>query len=133
MNPVAGWSLAAAALVAGWFSYRWQGLALAFSVVVFWLLLQFNRSVRVMRDASGSAVGSVPSAVMLHSKLRPGLTMLQIVTLTKSLGRRVAESPETWAWSDGSGARVEVAFDAKGRCARWTLERPTEPPTDLHT
>ncbi|HWH81926.1 MAG TPA: hypothetical protein VNU71_06795 [Burkholderiaceae bacterium] len=133
MNPAVGWSLAAAALVAGWFSYRWPGLALAATVVVFWLLLQFNRSVRVMRDASGSAVGSVPSAVMLHSKLRPGLTLLQIVTLTKSLGRRTSESPEIWAWGDASGARVQVEFDAKGRCARWTLERPAEPPTDLHT
>ena len=49
MNPWLGWALAAAALFLGWRSYGWPGVALAFSVIVFWLLLQFNRSIRVMR------------------------------------------------------------------------------------
>ena len=125
MNPAIGWGLAFAAMVAGWFSYGWPGLALAFTVVVFWLLIQFNRSVRVMRDASQSPVGRVPSAVMLHSKLRTGLPMLQIVKMTKSLGKRLGESPEVWAWSDDSGAEVRIVFD-KGLCTRWTLNRPVE-------
>ncbi|MEO7336333.1 MAG: hypothetical protein ABIV63_07120, partial [Caldimonas sp.] len=103
--------------------------ALAFSVIVFWLLMQFSRSVRVMRDASESPVGHVPSAVMLHAKLRVGLPMLQIVKLTKSLGKRLSESPdksqETWAWVDDSGAEVRIVFD-KGLCTRWTLNRPAE-------
>ena len=123
MNPLVGWALAFVALVAGWFSYGWPGIALAFSVIVFWLLIQFNRSVRVMRDASESPVGHVPSAVMLHSKLSSGLPMLQIVRLTKSLGRRVSESPEIWSWTDDSGADVRITFD-KGVCASWTLDRP---------
>ena len=123
MNPLVGWALAFVALVAGWFSYGWPGIALAFSVIVFWLLIQFNRSVRVMRDASESPVGHVPSAVMLHSKLGVGLPMLQIVRLTKSLGRRVSESPEIWSWTDDSGADVRITFD-KGVCASWTLDRP---------
>ena len=97
MNPLVGWGLALAALVAGWFSYGWSGLALAFTVIVFWLLIQFNRSVRVMRDAAEAPIGHVPSAVMLHAKLRVGLPMLQIVRLTKSLGKRLSESPEVWA------------------------------------
>ena len=126
MNPWVGWGLAFAAVVAGWFSYGWPGLALAFSVIVFWLLIQFSRSLRVMRNASDAPVGYVPSAVMLHSKLRVGLPMLQIVTLTKSLGRRVGEAPETWAWSDESGAEVRIVLDASGRCASWTLNRPAE-------
>ena len=125
MSPMIGWSLAFCALVAGWFSYGWPGLALAFSVIVFWLLLQFNRSIRVMRDAAESPLGAVPSAVMLHSKLRVGLPMLQIVRLTKSLGRRVGESPEVWAWADASGAEVRIVFD-HGRCASWVLNRPAE-------
>jgi hypothetical protein len=123
MNPVVGWALAFIALVAGWFSYGWPGIALAFSVIVFWLLIQFNRSVRVMRDASESPVGHVPSAVMLHSKLSVGQPMLQIVRMTKSLGRRVSESPEIWSWTDDSGADVRITFD-KGVCASWTLDRP---------
>ncbi|MES2101276.1 MAG: hypothetical protein V4569_15715 [Pseudomonadota bacterium] len=125
MNPVIGWGLAFAALVAGWFSYGWPGLALGFSVIVFWLLIQFNRSVRVMRDAGEAPIGYVPSAVMLHSKLRIGLPMLQIVKLTKSLGTRLSESPEVWAWADESGAEVRIVFD-KGLCTRWTLNRPAE-------
>lgn len=126
MNPWVGWGLALVAVVAGWFGYGWPGLALAFSVIVFWLLIQFSRSLRVMRTASDAPVGHVPSAVMLHSKLRVGLPMLQIVTLTKSLGRRIAEAPETWAWSDESGAEVRIVLDADGRCASWTLNRPAE-------
>ncbi len=125
MNPLVGWGLAFAALVAGWFSYGWPGLALGFSVIVFWLLMQFSRSVRVMRDAGDAPIGYVPSAVMLHSKLRIGLPMLQIVKLTKSLGTRLSESPEVWAWADESGAEVRIVF-AKGLCTRWTLNRPVE-------
>ncbi len=125
MNPWIGWGLAFAALVAGWFGYGWQGLALGFTVIVFWLLLQFNRSVRVMRDAADSPVGTVPSAVMLHSKLRVGLPMLQIVKLTKSLGKRLGDAPETWAWADASGAEVRIVFDG-GRCTSWALHRPAE-------
>ncbi|MEP7102252.1 MAG: hypothetical protein ABI781_17215 [Burkholderiales bacterium] len=128
MNPVVGWGLAFIALVAGWFGYGWPGLALAFTVIVFWLLIQFNRSVRVMRDASESPVGHLPSAVMLHSKLRTGLPMLQIVKLTKSLGRRVSESPEVWTWADDSGTEVQIVFD-KGLCTSWTLNRPAEETT----
>ena len=125
MNPWLGWGLAFVAVVAGWFSYGWQGVVLAVSVVAFWLLIQFNRSVRVMRDAAASPVGHVPSAVMLQSKLRAGLPMMQIVTLTKSLGQHLSDTPETWAWHDDSGAEVQVVFE-NGRCARWVLNRPTE-------
>ena len=125
MNPVIGWGLAFAALLAGWFSYGWPGLALAFTVIVFWLLIQFNRSVRVMRDAGEAPIGHVPSAVMLHAKLRVGLPMLQVVRLTRSLGKRLSESPEVWVWADESGADVHVVFD-KGVCTGWTLNRPAE-------
>ena len=125
MNPWVGWGLAFVAVAAGWFSYGWQGVVLVVSVVAFWLLIQFNRSVRVMRDAAGSPVGQVPSAVMLQSRLRPGLPMLQIVKLTRSLGRHLSDTPETWAWHDAAGVEVQVVFE-RGRCARWVLNRPPE-------
>ena len=125
MNPVVGWGLAFAALVAGWFSHGWRGLALAFTVIVFWLLIQFNRSVKVMRNAASSPVGHIDSAVMLNAKLSAGLPMIRIVALTKSLGTRVAEAPETWAWADASGSSVTMVFD-KGRCKTWVLNRPVE-------
>ena len=40
MNPWFGWGLAAAAVASGWFGYGWPGLALAFSVIVVWLLIR---------------------------------------------------------------------------------------------
>ena len=123
MNAVFGWALAAVALAAGWRGYGGPGIALALSVIVFWLLLQFSRSLKVMRNAASAPVGHIDSAVMLNAKLEPGLPMLRVVALTRSLGRRVAEEPETWAWADASGADVTIVFD-KGRCQRWTLSRP---------
>jgi hypothetical protein len=123
MNPILGWALATVALALGWRGYGWPGIALGLSVIVFWLLLQFNRSVKVLRHAAAAPIGHIDSAVMLNAKLEPGLPMLRVVTLTKSLGKRVAEDPETWAWADASGSDVTIVFD-KGRCQRWTLNRP---------
>jgi hypothetical protein len=123
MNPILGWAMAVVALAAGWRGYGWPGIALAVSVIVFWLLIQFNRSVGVMRNAASSPIGHIDSAVMLNAKLRKGLPMIQVVTLTKSLGRRVAEYPETWTWADASGSEVTIVFD-KGRCKNWVLDRP---------
>lgn len=125
MNPWIGWTLAGVALWAGWQGYGWPGIALAFSAIVFWLLLQFSRSVRVMRNASESPVGHVDSAVMLNAKLRRDMLMLDVVKLTHSLGRRDGESPEVWSWGDDGGARVSITF-VGGRCAQWALQRPEE-------
>ena len=123
MNPILGWAMALIALVAGWRGYGWPGIALAVSVIVFWLLVQFNRSVKVMRNAAGAPIGHIDSAVMLNARLSAGLPMLRVVTLTRSLGRRMADQPETWAWADASGSEVTIVF-AKGRCKRWALTRP---------
>jgi hypothetical protein len=128
MHPVAGWTLAVIALAVGWFEYGARGLALAASIVVFWLLLQLNRALRVMRVAGGSPVGRVESAVMLNARLRPGLQMLDVLTLTKSLGRRVDPArDDLLAWADPGGAEVIVSF-RDGRCERWELRRSAETP-----
>jgi hypothetical protein len=126
MNPWLGWSLAALMAAAGWQMYGGPGLALAATVVVFWLLLQFNRAVRVMKNAGSAPVGQVANAVMFNAKLRKGMQMLQVVTLTRSLGRRVNESPEVWAWADAGASEVLITFIG-GRCASWQLNRPTAP------
>jgi glucose-6-phosphate-specific signal transduction histidine kinase len=126
MNPIVGWVLAALAVGLAWQKYGWQGAAFAGTLVVFWLLLQFNRAVRVMKNASSAPVAHVPNAVMLNSKLKRGMTMIQVVTLTQSLGRRMAENPETWSWADEGRSSVTLVFD-NGRLARWTLDRPVEP------
>jgi len=130
MNPWVGWALAAAALYVGWSSYGWRGVALAFSVIVFWLLLQFSRSLRVLRNAGESPVGRVDSAVMLNAALQPRMSMLEIVKRTRSIGRRVSggdsgKGPEVWAWADDGGSRVEITL-VNGRCTRWVLHRPSD-------
>jgi hypothetical protein len=125
MNPWLGWSLAALLMALAWQSYGWQGALAALSAIVFWLLLQFNRSVRVMKNAGSAPVGRVASAVMLNARLRPGMTLLQVTTLTRSLGRKLDADGEAWAWQDEGGARVVLHF-ASGRLARHALERPPE-------
>jgi len=123
MNPILGWALAALFVALAWQLYGWQGALFAISAVVFWLLLQFNRSLRAMRNAAQRPVGQVDSAVMLHAKLRPGLTMLQVIALTGSLGRKLGEGEDDWAWSDEGGSGVRLHF-TRGRLASFELERP---------
>ena len=122
MNPIIGWVLAAVLAVASYQAYGWQGLALAVSVIVFWLLLQFNRAMRVMKNAADTPLGEVPNVVMFHARLQRGMTMLQIVQKTKSLGRKIEGSADGWTWHDAAGDRVELHF-VRGRLARWSLQR----------
>ena len=123
MNAVLGWALAALFAFVSWHVYAWPGLAMAVSAIVFWLLLQFNRTLRVMKNAAGSPLAEVPSAVMFHAGLHPGMTMLQTVTKTKSIGRKVEGSEDDWRWSDPGGSSVRLHF-ARGRLESWQIERP---------
>jgi hypothetical protein len=123
MNATTEWLLAVAALILGYGVYGWQGAVLALTVIAFWLLLQFSRTLRVLRIAAQSPVGQVANAVMLHAQLRVGMRLPQVIALTRSLGQQVAEAPqETWAWRDGQGDEVAVTF-ANGRCVDWHLQR----------
>jgi Flp pilus assembly protein TadB len=129
ISPLLGWALAVLAVAVGYAVWGWAGVALAVTVVVFWLLLQFSRALRVLRAAGSRPLGHVESALMLHSKLSPGLQMMQVVQLTKSLGERVREEPETWRWHDEGGDAVEVEL-AGGRVRSWQLLRnEAAPPT----
>jgi len=123
LSPALGWLLAALLTFFAWRGYGLPGLALAASATVFWLLLQFGRAMRVMKNAAGRPVGHVPSAVMFQARLRPGMTMLQIVTATKSLGRKLGKGDDDWAWADEGGNTVKLHFE-KGRLRTWALERP---------
>jgi hypothetical protein len=126
MNPLIGWSLAVAALVLGWQLYAWQGVVMAITLIVFWLVLQFNRALRVMKNAASAPIGHVDSAVMFHARLRAGLTLVQVVALTRSLGRKEAADPETWSWVDGGGTSVNLVFVA-GKLRHWSLQRTASP------
>lgn len=118
-----GWALAVLALAAGYASYGWKGVALGVTAVAFWLLLQFSRALRSLRDAARAPVGQVVNAVMLHSRLRPGLRLPDVLRLTRSLGRKTADEPaETWVWADAGGDEVEVVL-RQGRVESWALKR----------
>jgi hypothetical protein len=126
MNTWIGSALAVMAFVAGGVLWGWKGVILALSVVVFWLLLQFGRLMRIMRMASEAPVGQIDSAVMLSSKLQVGMKLIDLLPLSRSLGRKLTDSPETYGWIDSGGAQLEIVLN-KGRVVSWTLHRPVEP------
>lgn len=127
MNPWVGWGLAGLGIAAGYIGWGWQGVVLGVTVIVFWLLLQFSRSLRVLQRAGRAPVGHVNNAVMLHSKLKPGMLLMQVLPITKSLGRKLAESPETWGWADAGGDEVQLVF-VGGKLQSWTLRRAADVP-----
>ena len=121
-SPLVGWGLAVLGIAAGYIGWGWPGVVLGVTVLVFWLLLQFSRSLRVLRQAASAPVGHVDSAVMLHSKLKTGMTLMQVLPLTRSLGTRLSETPERWGWTDPGGARVLLQFEG-GKLQSWDLVR----------
>jgi hypothetical protein len=128
MNVVIGWLLAAAALAIGYVQWGWPGVALAVTMIVFWLLLQFSRTLRVLRKAGRAPVGHIDSAVMLHAKLESGQRMPQILALTRSLGHKRGDDPETFEWRDAGGDVVRIEL-VDGKLTRWELLRAGAPPS----
>jgi len=137
-SSLVSWGLAVAAIAIGYTIYGWPGVFLAFTMIVFWLLLQFSRALRVMRAAATNPVGSVDSAFMAHTRIQRGMTMLQVMRETKSLGQRLPHpSPgaqESWEWRDRGGDALVVDF-ARGRCVGMALVRApmdeAQPPSAL--
>ena len=127
MTAWLGWALALAAVVLGFVTWGWPGVLLALTVVVFWLLLQFSRALRAMREAGSRPVGQVASAVMLNASLHRGMRLTQVITKTRSLGVKLADEPETFGWTDAAGDSVRVEFTA-GRCSAWVLQRAESTP-----
>lgn len=123
MNTWIGAALALAAFILGGVFFGWQGVVLALTGVIFWLLLQFTQLMRVMRMAKDAPIGHVDSAVMLNARLKPGMRLIDVLPLAKSLGQKVGEQPETYRWTDVGGVSVELVME-KGRLARWQLQRP---------
>jgi hypothetical protein len=128
-HPALSWGLALAAFVVGYVGYGWPGVALAFTAVTFWLLLQFSRAVRVLRTAGSNPVGQVPNAVMLQARLAKGMRLPQILKVTESLGRpiplpgdAVPGTVEHYAWTDAGGDEVRVVLRS-GRLTEWALHR----------
>jgi hypothetical protein len=122
MNTVIGWMLAAAALAMGYQQWGWAGVALAVTLIVFWLLLQFSRAVRALRKVGQAPVGHIDNAVMVHARLQRGLRLPQILALTRSLGTKRGDDPEVFEWRDAGGDAVRVEL-VGGRLTRWELQR----------
>jgi hypothetical protein len=122
-----GWFLMAAALAVGYYGWGWRGVVLGLTVIVFWLLLQFSRGLRALREAAGRPVGEVPNALMFNAKLHAGLRLTQILKMTRSLGTKLAEEPETYQWQDAAGDKVRVELK-NGAVTAWTLQRAAQPP-----
>ncbi|MFI4931149.1 MAG: hypothetical protein ACHP83_12970 [Burkholderiales bacterium] len=122
MNIVIGWLLAAAALAMGYLQWDWAGVALAVTLIAFWLLLQFSRAVRALRKAGQAPVGHIDNAVMVHARLQRGQRLPQILALTRSLGLKRSDDPEVFEWRDAAGDAVRVEL-VGGRLTRWELQR----------
>jgi hypothetical protein len=123
VNAWVGVALALAALVIGGVLLGWQGVIFATTGIVFWLLLQISRLMRVMKTAGSTPMGSVANAVMLASKLHAGMKLMDLLSLAGSLG--VKQAAETFVWRDAGGDAVEVVL-RKGRLVEWRLVRAGE-------
>lgn len=124
MNHGIGWLLAVVALVFGGWRYGWQGVLVAVTVIAFWLLLDFSRSMRVLRAAAERPVGQVASARQLQTRLRPGLTTVELTRLAGSAGEVLDADVPVLRWSDAYGDAIEVRCPG-GRAAQWTLQSGT--------
>ena len=113
-------------LAFAWYEYSWPGLAAVGGGLVMWLLLHWTRLMTVMKRAADRPIGWVASAVMLNAKLKPGVNLLHVTAMTRSLGERMSaegEEPERYRWTDNGGSSVTVTFKG-GRVNAWDLQRP---------
>ena len=119
---------AVALLAMGYHWYGWPGVAGAAGALVMWMLLHFTRMLQVLRRAANRPKGHVDSSVMLNARLHPGLSLMQVVALTRSLGELRSpanEQPEVFRWTDTGHSFVECEF-LGGKLISWHLDRPAQ-------
>ena len=115
-------------IAAAWRGYGWSGVALVAGGIVMWVLLHFNRMMTALKRAADRPIGWVDSAVMLNAKLKPGVPLLHVITMTRSLGEllsRQDEQPEIFRWTDGGESHVSCEFQ-DGKLVKWELVRPAD-------
>ncbi|MGA8515911.1 MAG: glycerate kinase [Burkholderiaceae bacterium] len=108
--------------------FGWAGVALVAGGIVFWMLLHFTRMMTVLKRATNAPMGYVASAVMLNAKLKPGVTLLHVTAMTKSLGLLQSEKgvqPEVYRWTDTGGSHVTGTF-VGGKLTQYVLRRPEQ-------
>ena len=123
--PVGALALAALA----YRSFGWAGVALVVTGIVMWTLLHVTRLMKVLQRASNRPVGYCDSAVMLNAKLRPRVSLLHVLAMTKALGELQTEKdqqPEIYRWTDSTESHVTCEF-MDGKLVKWTLYRPPAP------
>jgi len=109
-----------------WRAYGWPGVAFAAGAIVMFLLMHFNRTMQVLKRAANQPIGYVASSVMLNAKLKPGVTLLHVIAMTRSLGELHSPKdtqPELYRWTDGGGSWVDAEFQ-DGKLRQWSLTRP---------
>lgn len=127
--------LSLALVIAAYRAYGWPGVAIAVGALVMWLLLHFTRMLQVLKRAADRPLGFVDSAVMLNAKLKPGMTLLHVVAMTRALGVLTSpkdSQPELFRWTDGSNSSVTCEF-LGGKLVRWELQRPAPAETETAT
>lgn len=120
--PVAG----VAVIVLAYRFYAWPGVAVVVTALVMWVLLHFTRMMQVLKRTANRPIGYVDSAVMLNAKLKPGMTLLHVIAMTRALGELTSpkdEQPELFRWTDTGGSHVTCTF-VGGKLAHHALFRP---------
>jgi hypothetical protein len=124
--------LGVAVVAVAWQSAGWAGVAMAAGGIVMWMLLHFTRMMKVLQRASNRPVGYVDSAVMLNAKLRPKVSLLHVLAMTRALGEQLSpkeEQPEVYRWTDGTASHVTCTF-LHGKLVTWELVRPQAAPEE---
>ena len=122
--PVAGLAL----LVIGWRSYGLAGVVGVAGGIMMFLLLHFTRTMTVLRRAGNRPMGYVDSAVMLNAKLKPRMTLLHVIAMTRAIGAAQTPEgvqPEVFRWTDNSDSYVDATFH-EGKLREWKLTRPVQ-------
>jgi hypothetical protein len=122
--PLAGIAI----VVLAYRAFGWPGVAAVATGLVMWVLLHFTRMMQVLKRAANRPIGYVDSAVMLNAKLKPGMTMLHVVAMTRALGERLStkdEQPEIFRWGDAGLSHVTCTF-VGGKLTHHELFRPAQ-------
>ena len=121
-----GTLLAGVAVVAiAYRAWGWPGVAMAAGGIVMWMLLHFTRMMKVLQRAADRPIGYCESAVMLNARLKPGVNLLHVVTLTRAIGEQLSEKdtqPEVFRWTDPGASHVTCTFQ-DGKLVKWELFR----------
>ncbi|VTU13022.1 hypothetical protein SRS16CHR_00261 [Variovorax sp. SRS16] len=107
-------------------TYGWAGVALVGGALVMFMLLTFNRAMQVLRRAGDAPIGYVASAVMLNAKLKPKVSLMHVMALTRAIGELRSPKdtqPELFRWTDTGGSWVDATF-VNGKLTEWKLVRP---------